>query len=117
MLGYIVPCKRQVESYHQGIDHRYAPKTWVYREYILDPEISLALEPCCLCSSYESAIWQPPLYKDPRMVLQFTTFVEIVVPMFSKELFTLQVVATVGNAETGAFWNLQLLDVLCCTNN
>ena len=65
-------------------------------------QYDLQLAQPSLCSGYESATWQPPLYRDPRMVLQFTTFIEIMVPMFSMEFFTSQVIATLENAETGA---------------
>lgn len=54
-----------------------------------------------LCSSFESQTWQGPLFKDPRTVLHYTTFVEIMVPMFEMQFFKSKVVRTLEHAETG----------------
>lgn len=57
-----------------------------------------------LCSSFESQTWQGPLFKDPRTVLHYTTFVEIMVPMFEMQFFVSKVVRTLEHAETGEPW-------------
>ena len=54
-----------------------------------------------LCSSFESQTWQGPLFKDSRTVLHYTTFVEIMVPMFEMQFFVTKVVRTLEHAETG----------------
>ena len=72
------------------------------RAFSLMQHYGLQLAQPSLCSWFESHTWQPPLFRDPRIVMRFTTFVEIMVPMFNMEFFTSQVVATLENAETGA---------------
>ena len=68
-----------------------------------------------LCSWFESHTWQQLLFSDPRIIVRFTTFVEIMVPMFSMQFFTSQVVATLENAETGDnLFSLVLMIFLCC---
>lgn len=64
-------------------------------------QYGLKLAQPSLCSSFESQTWQGPLFKDPRVVLHYTTFVEIMVPMFEMEFFVTKVVRTLEHAETG----------------
>ena len=72
------------------------------KTFALMEQYGLLLAQPSLCSPFESQTWQNPLYKDPRVVLQYTTFVEIMVPLFNMDFFTSKVVATLEHAETGA---------------
>lgn len=65
-----------------------------------------------LCSPFESATWQNPLYKDARVILQYTTFVEIMVPIFNMNFFTSKVIDTLEHAETG-----EMLMLLCFSSS
>ena len=71
-----------------------------------------------LCSSFESQTWQGPLFKDPRTVLHYTTFVEIMVPMFEMQFFVSKVVRTLEHAETGEPWCVLRVGahVSCCVS-
>lgn len=73
----------------------------ISRAFALMQQYGLLLAQPSLCSPFESATWQNPLYKDARLVLQYTTFVEIMVPMFNMNFFTSKVIATLEHAETG----------------
>ena len=64
-------------------------------------EYGLLLAQPSLCSPFESTTWLNPLYKDARVILQYTTFVEIMVPIFNMKFFTSKVVDTLEHAETG----------------
>ena len=66
-----------------------------------------------LCSSFESQTWQGPLFKDSRTVLHYTTFVEIMVPMFEMQFFVTKVVRTLEHAETGEAPDVLLLLMQC----
>lgn len=72
------------------------------RSFAVMQQHGLQLAQPSLCSGFESHTWQPPLFRDPRVMLQFTTFVEIMVPMFNMEFFTSKVIETLENAQTGA---------------
>jgi len=73
----------------------------ISRAFALMQQFGLLLAQPSLCSPFESATWQNPLYKDARLILQYTTFVEIMVPMFNMNFFTSKVIATLEHAETG----------------
>ena len=73
----------------------------ISRSFALMQQYGLLLAQPSLCSPFESATWQNPLYKDARLILQYTTFVEIMVPMFNMNFFTSKVIATLEHAETG----------------
>ena len=73
----------------------------ISQAFALMQQYGLLLAQPSLCSPFESATWQNPLYKDARLVLQYTTFVEIMVPMFNMNFFTSKVIATLEHAETG----------------
>ena len=75
----------------------------ISRAFALMQQFGLLLAQPSLCSPFESATWQNPLYKDARLILQYTTFVEIMVPMFNMNFFTSKVIATLEHAETGVF--------------
>lgn len=64
-------------------------------------QYGLLLAQPSLCSPFESTTWQNPLYKDARLILQYTTFVEIMVPIFNMKFFTSKVIDTLEHAETG----------------
>lgn len=64
-------------------------------------QYGLLLAQPSLCSPFESTTWLSPLYKDARVILQYTTFVEIMVPIFNMKFFTSKVVDTLEHAETG----------------
>ncbi|KAL3156378.1 hypothetical protein ABBQ38_000692 [Trebouxia sp. C0009 RCD-2024] len=73
----------------------------ISRAFALMQQYGLLLAQPSLCSPFESTTWLNPLYKDARVILQYTTFVEIMVPIFNMKFFTSKVVDTLENAETG----------------
>lgn len=82
-------------------------------------QYGLLLAQPSLCSPFESTTWQNPLYKDARLILQYTTFVEIMVPIFNMKFFTSKVIDTLEHAETGempyaAVFQLKPLQLLAC---
>lgn len=93
----------------------------ISRSFALMQQYGLLLAQPSLCSPFESATWQNPLYKDARLILQYTTFVEIMVPMFNMNFFKSKVIATLEHAETGmpstgntlrVIMQLQMLNIL-----
>ena len=84
----------------------------ISRAFALMHEYGLLLAQPSLCSPFESATWQNPLYKDARLVLQYTTFVEIMVPIFNMHFFVSKVIDTLEHAETGGMLDLVLLSYM-----
>ena len=83
----------------------------ISRAFALMQQYGLLLAQPSLCSPFESTTWQNPLYKDARLILQYTTFVEIMVPIFNMHFFVSKIIDTLEHAETG-----EKRRSLCCCN-